>query len=90
MINEPTAAAIAFGLNNVSASKRTVFIYDLGGGTFDVSVMVIEGSEFKVIASGGDTHLGGQDFDLRLLTHCIGVWFSNSFLFIFLCLRMHH
>ncbi|XP_034235489.1 heat shock 70 kDa protein 2-like isoform X5 [Thrips palmi] len=71
MINEPTAAAIAYGLDNGSSTKKTVFIYDLGGGTFDVSVMVIQGSEFRVVASGGDTHLGGQDFDARLLNHCL-------------------
>ncbi|XP_034246877.1 chaperone protein DnaK-like [Thrips palmi] len=71
MINEPTAGAIAYGLDKKSAKKKTVFVYDLGGGTFDVSVMVIEGSEFKVLASGGDTHLGGQDFDARLLKHCV-------------------
>ncbi|XP_034235486.1 heat shock 70 kDa protein II-like isoform X2 [Thrips palmi] len=71
MINEPTAAAIAYGLDNGSSAKKTVFIYDLGGGTFDVSVMVIQGSEFRVVASGGDTHLGGQDFDARLLNHCL-------------------
>ncbi|XP_034235505.1 heat shock 70 kDa protein II-like isoform X2 [Thrips palmi] len=71
MINEPTAAAIAYGLDNESSTKKTVFIYDLGGGTFDVSVMVIQDSEFRVVASGGDTHLGGQDFDTRLLNHCV-------------------
>ncbi|XP_034232366.1 heat shock 70 kDa protein cognate 4-like [Thrips palmi] len=71
MINEPTAAAIAYGLDKKSASKKTVFAFDLGGGTFDVSVMVIEGSEYRVVAAGGDTHLGGQDFDTRLLRHCI-------------------
>ncbi|XP_052132276.1 heat shock 70 kDa protein-like, partial [Frankliniella occidentalis] len=75
MINEPTAAAIAYGLDkdkNVGAGQtKTVFIYDLGGGTFDVSVMKISGSDFQVLASGGDTHLGGQDFDVLLLKHCL-------------------
>ncbi|KAK3930019.1 Heat shock 70 kDa protein [Frankliniella fusca] len=73
LINEPTAAAIAYGLDKGKnlGSARTVFIYDLGGGTFDVTVMRIEGNEFKVLASGGDTHLGGQDFDVLLLKHCL-------------------
>ncbi|XP_052126661.1 putative heat shock 70 kDa protein 7 [Frankliniella occidentalis] len=73
IINEPTAAAIAYGLHNVKgiSSAKTVFIFDLGGGTFDVSVMKITGSDFRVLGSGGDTHLGGQDFDVILLNHCI-------------------
>ncbi|KAK3910981.1 Heat shock protein 70 B2, partial [Frankliniella fusca] len=69
IINEPTAAAIAYGLDKVSASRRIVLIFDLGGGTFDVSVMRIEGADFTVLASDGDTHLGGQDFDIRLVEH---------------------
>jgi heat shock protein 5 len=73
MINEPTAAAIAYGLDKQQAAKRTAFIYDLGGGTFDVSVMNLEGSAFTVLASSGDTHLGGQDFDMRLMDHFIAV-----------------
>ncbi|XP_026288704.1 heat shock-related 70 kDa protein 2-like [Frankliniella occidentalis] len=73
MINEPTAAAIAYGLDNKKdvGPSKTVFIFDLGGGTFDVSVMKISGSSFQVLASGGDTHLGGQDFDVLLLEHCL-------------------
>ncbi|XP_052131848.1 heat shock 70 kDa protein-like, partial [Frankliniella occidentalis] len=69
IINEPTAAAIAYGLDKVSDARRTVFIFDLGGGTFDVSVMTIKGAEFTVLASDGDCHLGGQDFDVRLADH---------------------
>ncbi|KAJ1531405.1 hypothetical protein ONE63_000086 [Megalurothrips usitatus] len=72
MINEPTAAAIAYGLDRgprPGDDKKTVFIYDLGGGTFDVSIVTVEGSSIAVLASGGDTHLGGQDFDVRLLNH---------------------
>ncbi|KAJ1530965.1 hypothetical protein ONE63_005801 [Megalurothrips usitatus] len=70
MINEPTAAAVAYGLDKTSgtaAAKKTIFIYDLGGGTFDVSVMTVHGSEFTVLATGGDAHLGGQDFNSRLV-----------------------
>ncbi|KAK3932597.1 Heat shock 70 kDa protein 1 [Frankliniella fusca] len=73
MINEPTAAAIAYGLDKgkSAGAAKTVFIYDLGGGTFDASVMKIVGGEFRVLASGGDTHLGGQDFDVLLVEHCL-------------------
>ncbi|KAJ0453479.1 putative Heat shock protein 70 family [Helianthus annuus] len=74
MINEPTAAAIAYGLDNESdiVGKINVLVFDLGGGTFDVSVMTIEkGGIFEVRAVGGDTHLGGQDFDNRMVDHCV-------------------
>ncbi|ERS97830.1 heat shock 70kDa protein 1/8 [Sporothrix schenckii 1099-18] len=71
IINEPTAAAIAYGLGSgKSAKERNVLIYDLGGGTFDVSLLNIQGGVFTVKATAGDTHLGGQDFDTNLLEHC--------------------
>ncbi|KAK7712357.1 Heat shock protein ssb1 [Diaporthe eres] len=71
IINEPTAAAIAYGLgSNKSNKERNVLIYDLGGGTFDVSLLNIQGGVFTVKATAGDTHLGGQDFDTNLLDHC--------------------
>jgi heat shock protein 1/8 len=71
IINEPTAAAIAYGLGSGKSSKeRNVLIYDLGGGTFDVSLLNIQGGVFTVKATAGDTHLGGQDFDTNLLEHC--------------------
>ncbi|SPO02270.1 probable heat shock protein 70 [Cephalotrichum gorgonifer] len=71
IINEPTAAAIAYGLGSGKSSKeRHVLIYDLGGGTFDVSLLTIQGGVFTVKATAGDTHLGGQDFDTNLLEHC--------------------
>jgi len=71
IINEPTAAAIAYGLGaGKSAKERNVLIYDLGGGTFDVSLLNIQGGVFTVKATAGDTHLGGQDFDTNLLDHC--------------------
>ncbi|KAI9695967.1 MAG: Heat shock protein ssb1 [Bogoriella megaspora] len=71
IINEPTAAAIAYGLGSGKSEKeRNVMIYDLGGGTFDVSLLHIQGGVFTVKATAGDTHLGGQDFDNNLLDHC--------------------
>jgi heat shock protein 1/8 len=71
IINEPTAAAIAYGLGSGKSDKeRNVLIYDLGGGTFDVSLLNIQGGVFTVKATAGDTHLGGQDFDTNLLEHC--------------------
>ncbi|RMD39418.1 hypothetical protein DV735_g5714, partial [Chaetothyriales sp. CBS 134920] len=70
IINEPTAAAIAYGLGaGKSEKERNVLIYDLGGGTFDVSLLNIQGGVFTVKATAGDTHLGGQDFDTNLLEH---------------------
>ena len=68
IINEPTAAAIAYGLNNVS-SEQNVLIFDLGGGTFDVSLLNIDEGIFEVRATAGDTHLGGEDFDNLLMHH---------------------
>ncbi|CAN1238639.1 Heat shock 70 kDa protein BIP2 [Linum grandiflorum] len=68
IINEPTAGALAYGWKKESSNnKRTVLVYDLGGGTFDVSILEIEGDVFQVLATGGDTHLGGGDFDRRLI-----------------------
>ncbi|KAI5644038.1 hsp70 protein domain-containing protein [Phthorimaea operculella] len=70
IINEPTAAALAYGLDKNLKGERNVLIFDLGGGTFDVSILTIdEGSLFEVKATAGDTHLGGEDFDNRLVTH---------------------
>ncbi|CAG9559355.1 unnamed protein product [Danaus chrysippus] len=68
IINEPTAAALAYGLDKNLKGERNVLIFDLGGGTFDVSILNIdEGSLFEVKATAGDTHLGGEDFDNRLV-----------------------
>ncbi|XP_045764178.1 heat shock protein 68-like [Maniola jurtina] len=70
IINEPTAAALAYGLDKNLSGERNVLIFDLGGGTFDVSILTIdEGSLFEVKATAGDTHLGGEDFDNRLVNH---------------------
>ncbi|KAG1364388.1 heat shock 70 kDa protein [Cocos nucifera] len=73
MINEPTAAAIAYGLDKKAArtGERNVLIFDLGGGTFDVSLLTIEEGIFEVKATAGDTHLGGEDFDNRLVNHFV-------------------
>jgi L1 cell adhesion molecule like protein len=70
IINEPTAAALAYGLDKNLKGEKNILIFDLGGGTFDVSVLSIdEGSLFEVKSTAGDTHLGGEDFDNRLVTH---------------------
>jgi len=74
IINEPTAAAIAYGLDKKTtsgAAERNVMIFDLGGGTFDVSLLTIEEGIFEVKATAGDTHLGGEDFDNRLVNHFV-------------------
>jgi len=71
IINEPTAAAIAYGLDKKAAGERNVLIFDLGGGTFDVSLLTIEEGIFEVKATAGDTHLGGEDFDNRLVNHFV-------------------
>ncbi|PVU96136.1 hypothetical protein BB559_002488 [Furculomyces boomerangus] len=68
IVNEPTAAAIAYGLDK-KGGERHILVYDLGGGTFDVSLLAIDDGVFEVHATSGDTHLGGQDFDNRIVTH---------------------
>jgi len=73
IINEPTAAAIAYGLGEGNAmDDKNVLVFDLGGGTFDVTLLNIDGGVFDVLASEGDTHLGGEDFDQRVMQHFIG------------------
>merc|ERR1712007_169716 len=71
IINEPTAAAIAYGLDKKTAGETNVLIFDLGGGTFDVSLLTIDDGIFEVKATAGDTHLGGEDFDNRLVNHFV-------------------
>ncbi|BFZ56549.1 ATPase with role in protein import into the ER [Savitreella phatthalungensis] len=68
IVNEPTAAAIAYGLDK-KGDERRIVVYDLGGGTFDVSLLSIEEGVFEVLATAGDTHLGGEDFDNRVIQH---------------------
>eukprot|EP00462_Mataza_sp_D1_P005066 CAMPEP_0175103750 /NCGR_PEP_ID=MMETSP0086_2-20121207/9270_1 /TAXON_ID=136419 /ORGANISM="Unknown Unknown, Strain D1" /LENGTH=645 /DNA_ID=CAMNT_0016378915 /DNA_START=82 /DNA_END=2019 /DNA_ORIENTATION=+ len=71
IINEPTAAAIAYGLGTQKNQETNVLIFDLGGGTFDVSLLSIDEGVFEVKATAGDTHLGGEDFDQRLMEHFV-------------------
>ena len=69
IINEPTAAAIAYGLDNKSDKERNVIIYDVGGGTLDVTLLTLDDGIFEVKATSGDTHLGGEDFDANMVQH---------------------
>ncbi|XP_058741070.1 heat shock cognate 70 kDa protein-like [Vicia villosa] len=73
IINEPTAAALAYGLQKRAncVQERNIFIFDLGGGTFDVSLLTLKNNVFKVKATAGDTHLGGEDFDNRMVNHFV-------------------
>merc|ERR1711937_238075 len=71
IINEPTAAAIAYGLDKKTSGECNVLIFDLGGGTFDVSLLTIDDGIFEVKATAGDTHLGGEDFDNRMVNHFV-------------------
>ena len=69
IINEPTAAAIAYGLDKDKEGEKNILVFDLGGGTFDVSLLTIDSGVFEVVATNGDTHLGGEDFDQRVMDH---------------------
>jgi heat shock protein 1/8 len=71
LISEPSAAALSYGLDKYYRETRTVLIYDLGGGTFDVSILKIGEGHFQTLSTAGDTHLGGQDFDDRLFDHLV-------------------
>lgn len=71
VLNEPTAAAIAYGLDRNTNKEENILVFDLGGGTFDVTLLNIDHGVFEVKATAGDTHLGGEDFDQRLMDHCI-------------------
>jgi len=77
IINEPTAAAIAYGLDK-KGKEQNILVFDLGGGTFDVSVLTIEDGVFEVLATNGDTHLGGEDFDNRLIEHFSKLWLKST------------
>ena len=68
IINEPTAAAIAYGLDK-KGGEHNILVFDLGGGTFDVSVLTIDNGVFEVVSTAGDTHLGGEDFDHRVMEY---------------------
>ena len=78
IINEPTAAAIAYGLNKDNVKEKNVLIFDLGGGTFDVTILSIDGNLLEVRASRGDMHLGGQDFDNEIVNYCINEFKEQS------------
>lgn len=69
IVNEPSAAAIAYGLDK--KDEKNILVFDLGGGTFDVSLLTIDNGVFEVLATAGDTHLGGEDFDHRITEHFI-------------------
>uniref|UniRef100_A0A0E0HDG3 Uncharacterized protein n=1 Tax=Oryza nivara TaxID=4536 RepID=A0A0E0HDG3_ORYNI len=71
ILNEPTAAALAYGVGKEGAGGKNVLVFDLGGGTFDVSVLAIDGGVYEVLATNGDTHLGGEDFDQRVMEHFV-------------------
>ncbi|XP_061118786.1 endoplasmic reticulum chaperone BiP-like [Conger conger] len=73
ILNEPTAAAIAYGMDKRDGEKN-ILVFDLGGGTFDVSLMTIDNGVFEVVATSGDTHLGGEDFDQRVMEHFIKLY----------------
>ncbi len=74
VVNEPTAAAIAYGLDRKGKEESQIIVYDLGGGTFDVSLLSIEDGVFEVMATAGDTHLGGEDFDQRVMDHFVKLY----------------
>jgi molecular chaperone DnaK len=74
IINEPTASALAFGLDKDQSKEQKVLVYDLGGGTFDVSILDIADGTFEVLATAGDTHLGGDDFDNKIID-----WLADNF-----------
>merc|ERR1712025_1439371 len=77
VINEPTAAALAYGLNK-NREDGTVVVYDLGGGTFDVSALTLSQGVFEVLSTNGDTSLGGEDFDNVLLNHLVDTFKKES------------
>ena len=76
ILNEPTASALAYGLDKKDG-ERNILVYDLGGGTFDVSLLTVDKGFFEVVSTSGDTHLGGDDFDQRILEHFTRVWKSK-------------
>ncbi|CAN0171142.1 unnamed protein product, partial [Ectocarpus sp. 13 AM-2016] len=77
VINEPTAAAIAYGLDR-EGIEENILVFDLGGGTFDVTLLAIDNGVFEVRATSGNTHLGGEDFDQRIMKYCISQQFKRT------------
>jgi heat shock protein 5 len=78
VINEPTAAAIAYGFTDEKSEEKNIIVFDLGGGTFDVSLLTIDTGVFEVVATNGDTHLGGEDFDQRVMDHFLKLFKSKT------------
>ena len=76
VVNEPTAAALAYGLDR--EGDRVIAVYDLGGGTFDISILEIQNGVFEVKSTNGDTHLGGEDFDISLVRHIVQQFKKDS------------
>jgi molecular chaperone DnaK len=77
ILNEPTAAALAYGAHRIGESRRLIAVFDLGGGTFDISIMSVENGIFEVLATGGDSALGGEDWDRRLLERIVDEVFDQ-------------
>ncbi len=73
LFHSRTAAALAYGLGD-AAGEKTILVFDLGGGTFDVTLLTLDGGVFEVLATNGDTHLGGEDFDQRVLNYLVRSW----------------
>ncbi|TMQ02542.1 MAG: molecular chaperone DnaK, partial [Deltaproteobacteria bacterium] len=78
ILNEPTAAALAYGAHRVSGGRRVIAVFDLGGGTFDISIMSVDSGIFEVLATGGDSALGGEDWDRRVLERLADEVFDQS------------
>lgn len=78
LVDEPVAAAMASDLGKQGSGVRNVLVFDLGGGTLDVSLLTIEDGQYEIKATNGDTHLGGQDFDTALVDYCVDVFNSNT------------
>ncbi|AYV75867.1 MAG: molecular chaperone DnaK [Terrestrivirus sp.] len=78
IINEPTAAAVAYGLDKMGDDERNILIYDFGGGTLDVSILTVCGGMFEVKSTSGNTHLGGEDIDNKLVSYCLGEFCKKS------------
>jgi len=76
IINEPTAAAIAYGMDETD--EKTILVFDLGGGTFDVTILTVDDGVFEVLSTNGDTHLGGEDFDQRVMEHVLKQWKKST------------
>ena len=78
IINGPTVAAVAYGLDKKSGGESNVLVFDLGGGTFDVTLLTIDSGVFEVLVTDGDTHLGGEDFDQRVMQFFIKMMKKNN------------